>query len=719
MSTLFLVVGAVMLWLMHAKLKYSWKTSAIVAAVVGIFAPTILLFVLNNVRLVLMICVIAIVAFYLYNRSSENTEIRQWKSQPAPQLSTTDFSTAVTEGTNHVDDTIPYNRAQYFSSGIENIDTINDYPLIFQAQPSDDEMLFREFGYLVTTRGVIVKIQEKNSKTDAEEKYTVNTLLMPFQGVYRYVVDEQELTVYYDSHSNKTIKLAENQISELGKIFDIAINSGWTKISNNKVNDKVPAEVVKADLDKAASEAEKMANRANLNATKSGILSSLNDSVKYDLGENQINDRFGGGQGHGHVGEQYGDTLDRLKLKNAQRLGATHEKNGADRNVNGVNIQTKYLKTAKKSVGQVFDGHTAKYISSDGSMMQVEVPRDQYHQGVQEMAKRIKNGDVPNENNPANAIRYVKKGAISYEHAQIATKSIFDRHSKLPMYDENNKVIRDENGNVQMRTVTLGEKLVWSAGGDFLTGAASAIPTAIVSGIWIYCSSCWDGVDQKTAMKNTVLAVAKPIVWGGLMYKLPSQIAGSDVGQNVGKKIFGDMAKKELTPRITGLTMGVITTVVMVGPDVINCIRGRISAKQLLKNTVVNGTGMAVGIAASRAITSAIPVVGTAVAMAGTVIGSIGARKIMDHFVEDDAVAMIRIAKEEFIETVLTANLKKVELDSILNQTFLNDKFNKQLQTMFAADDSRDYIHQVYFDDVVNIYKERELPDEAELAALV
>lgn len=54
------------------------------------------------------------------------------------------------------------------------------------------------------------------------------------------------------------------------------------------------------------------------------------------------------------------------------------------------------------------------------------------------------------------------------------------------------------------------------------------------------------------------------------------------------------------------------------------------------------------------ALGSVVPLVGTTVgALVGGTVGSIGARKVMDKFIEDDAVAMIRFVKEEFIDAVI------------------------------------------------------------------
>lgn len=721
MEILILIIVAVAFWVIHFKLKYGAGVSILGAIILGVITPTLLLLFIDNMKLVVTLILICIGIIYWKDRSTESASIRQWRAKKNPAMTAEIFANTVLPN-GYEEAAMPYNRAKYFSSGIENIDTENDFPLVYDAKPLNDEMLFREFGYLITTFGIIIKEPVKSKGSGNE--YDIEVTQVPFQDIYRIDADENHIVVYYANHSTKTINLDASKLDEIKRILEIAINTGWTKNSSEWTEAETTKDQINRDLDRATKQASEISKYGKIG--ESVQLSSVNTSVTYDLGKNQINDRFGAGQGHGHVGEQYGDTLDRLRLRKAKRDGASHAKNGEDRIVNGRKIQTKYLKTANKSVGQVFNSDgSARYIDKNtGQMMAVEVPRDQYRNAIKAMERRIKNNEVPGKNgkretDPSKANQYVKKGAISYEHSKMATKSIFDRNSEIPAYDQNNKVIRDDKGNVQMKQVTFGEKLIWSAGGDFMTGVASSMPTAMVTGIWIYCNCRWQGVDEKDALKNTVLATAKPVLWGGSMYMVSSQFAGSNIGKSLGNKMFSGsgISNATKTLNLTKATMGTLTVLVAVGPDIVNCIRGRISIHQLVKNSVVTGTGMVVG-SVVGGMTSG-PVGAAVGGMVGSAIGGLGAKKIMDHFMEDDVIEMIRIAKEEFIETVLSISLNTDEIEVILQDTFLNKKFNKRLKLMYAAANSRLYIHEVYFNEVVSVLKKRELPDEQMILAMV
>ena len=117
-------------------------------------------------------------------------------------------------------------------------------------------------------------------------------------------------------------------------MFHIAIQSGWTRNVENVLNSslsKKEAEIIDRriddfenrmnDLDSAVEKQIQLnqvdfGNRQSSLNEMRGSLSSLGN----ELDQNQINDRFGGGQGHGHVGEQYGDLYDKLHFRNTEKF---------------------------------------------------------------------------------------------------------------------------------------------------------------------------------------------------------------------------------------------------------------------------------------------------------------------------------------------------------------------------------------------------------------
>ena len=167
------------------------------------------------------------------------------------------------------------------------------------------------------------------------------------------------------------------------------------------------------------------------------------------------------------------------------------------------------------------------------------------------------------------------------------------------------------------------------------------------------------------------------------------------------------------TKKMVNASMMTITTVVTVGPDLVRALRGGISWGQLVKNTVVTGAGMAAGMA----LGSFVPVVGT---IAGGAVGGFVAKCVADYIREDDAVEMIQIAKEEFIDTILMSGLTKEEFKDALNKTFLHKNFNVFLQKMYSTgDDARKFVRKTYKNLIGEYYNSCELPTEQEIIDVV
>lgn len=101
--------------------------------------------------------------------------------------------------------------------------------------------------------------------------------------------------------------------------------------------------------------------------------------------------RFHAHQGHGYAAEQANHLLDQLQFKDAQLLGNDNAKNGPDRMVDGMLIQSKYCQNARATVEAAFQNQSGlyRYIGKDGVPMQLEVPSDQYEEAVEIMQKKI------------------------------------------------------------------------------------------------------------------------------------------------------------------------------------------------------------------------------------------------------------------------------------------------------------------------------------------
>ena len=127
---------------------------------------------------------------------------------------------------------------------------------------------------------------------------------------------------------------------------------------------------------------------------------------------------LGAARGHGFAAEKANHLFDKLAGKDARIVGADNAKDGADRHVNGVQIQTKYCNSGAKCVAECFDDGKFRYFNADNSPMQIEVPSDKYADAVKAMKARITKGQVNGVSDPAKAREIVRKGHFTYAQAK-------------------------------------------------------------------------------------------------------------------------------------------------------------------------------------------------------------------------------------------------------------------------------------------------------------
>ncbi len=417
---------------------------------------------------------------------------------------------------------------------------------------------------------------------------------------------------------------------------------------------------------------------------------------KFSAFFDEVKNLMNGSRGNGYAAEYANNTVDRVKGRSvesaAQKLDehGRQVKHGADRLVNDVQVQTKYCKNAKETIGAVFEKKEAIYIRPDGSgkMMQIEVPRDQYKLALNEMQDRIDSGQVPNVSKGESAKDYVRRGFFTYEQSFNVAKS----------------------GTIESLSV------------DAAAGAVCCLSAAGISSVIVFAMAIWHGASPKDAMKECIYSGLAILGKGTLIYTLTMQLSRKEIAnvfvakattkdgitqgfqgfdnpvyklsENVAKKISSSglaasgLGKKLGLDKMSGrgLIGGTVTVAVVYGPDLVRALRGRISAKQLFKNSVIGTAGIA-GAAAGQTLIP-VPVVG---AMVGGAVAGITSKAIMDHFIEDDAKEMFRILKEEFIDQTMLAGLSQEEFDDVVDKTVGSKKISSRLRDMFQSKDYRNY----------------------------
>lgn len=408
-------------------------------------------------------------------------------------------------------------------------------------------------------------------------------------------------------------------------------------------------------------------------------------------------EKFHASQGHGFAAERANNLYDKLTGHDARIEGDNNVKNGADRIVDGVYIQSKYCATGSRCINECFndDGKGSFRYMRDGKPMQIEVPSDKYDAAVQAMEEKIKRGQVEGVTDPAEARKIVRKGHFTYEQAKNIAKA----------------------GTVD------------SLKYDAVNGAIIASSAFGVTALMTFATSMWNGEDINKALKVATFsglkvggtAFATTIIASQLSKAgLNSALVGSSeavvafMGPKAsadlinafrsGSNIYGAAAMKSAAKLLRGNTITAgVTVLVLSSFDIANIFRGRISGKQLFKNltntatTVAGGTG---GWIAGAAIGSAIfPGVGTVV---GGLIGSIGAgavagkatEKVLGTFIEDDAEEMVRIIEKVFNDMAMEYLLNQKEAEKAVDNLG-KEISGKILKDMFASDDRKEFARKL------------------------
>ena len=174
----------------------------------------------------------------------------------------------------------------------------------------------------------------------------------------------------------------------------------------------------------------------------------------------------------------------------------------------------------------------------------------------------------------------------------------------------------------------------------------------------------------------------------------------SNLQKYLQKKIYKYFGKKVTAEVVARRAAPVISFAVIITPDLLDALVGKISSQQLLKNVAVAGGGMLAG-AVGGAIAGPIG------AIAGAIIGGIGAKAIADQFIEDDRVEMFAQLKEEFIDLVMIISLSQEEFNKIQEGVF-NERLEDLLKDMFQRKEgSRNYAKEFVESQVQSVIKDR------------
>lgn len=693
-------------------------------AIGAIVCFAIISFVVSNIGIIFTIAKYGLIglAVLLAFGFIENFKVKKWLSQNVPliskwqvedlinQYSDKFYNSDTNSGGKFININIPYGRVNSFLN-YHALSIEEDEPVYYSAQRSKTDIELREYGTVITLSGIY--ISKQLNEVDENNDFKVTNKKIPFRGICITRLISDELTIKYVK-DGKLETIIINQadttipVKLLMEICDKLIHS---KISlamyYNKIisGDDYTEALNKGNNHFEKSQREKVNETIN---TMAGVMGA-NEAINGEM--NNTKNFMNGSRGHGYGAEYANNTLDKLagrKVVNAAQIldeNGRQVKHGADRIVDGVSIQTKYYKTANESVGAAFEKNQALYINQDGTMMQIEVPRDQYNQACEAMQKRIDKGEVPGAKPGDDARKYVRKGFLTYTQSYNICKS----------------------GSIESLTI------------DAINGAITSSVAGGITAVTAFAYAVWNGADVEEAAKAGLKVGIKVMGRGAVMYTLTMQLSRSEFinpfvkeytkdgisqgfkGINnpiftISENIASNISKSNIAKSQVGQKLGLnnikggqiisggVTVMVVFGPDVCRALSGRISTKQLFKNASVGVAGIGGGILGQIFIP--IPYLG---AMIGGGVSSFIAKKILDEFIEDDAKEMFQILKEEFLDVVMISNLEKDEFDNVVNETLCNKKLPSILRDMYASGEARKFAREAFVSvAVINEISKRE-----------
>lgn len=428
-------------------------------------------------------------------------------------------------------------------------------------------------------------------------------------------------------------------------------------------------------------------------------------------------------RGHGFAAEKANHLIDLFKGKKAEHIGTDNVKNGADRIVNGINIQTKYCSSGSKCISECFENGKFRYVNMNGSLMQIEVPADFYDDSIKAMENRIKTGQVPGISDPKMAKDFIRKGHYTYQQAKNIAK--FGNIDSIK-YDALNGSVVSCTAMGISATISLAQA-VWN-GEDINTALKQSCVTGLRVGGITWVSSILTSQIGRTGLERSLRPSTDYIV-NKMGHKTSAIIANGLRGS--GKKIFGKAAMNNVSKLLRGnLVTGTLTVAVLSATDVSKLVKGSISKSQAFKNITVRASSVAAatGGTTSGAIigTMILPGAGTFIGglVGGTVAGSLAgktSKKILDRFIKDDADSMLKVFEDTFSRLAFDFLLTENEINTVTD-SFKGVFLEQELQKMFISTDPKEYAYSLIHPKIVDIVKLRvkvQLPSFEEITTTI
>lgn len=436
--------------------------------------------------------------------------------------------------------------------------------------------------------------------------------------------------------------------------------------------------------------------------------------------------------GHSFAAEQGNNYIDKIKGKNTRVVGDNNVKNGPDRQIINRDgsitfIQDKYYSNPRTGIDACFENGSFRYITADGSPMQIEVPKDQYNEAVALMEEKIRQNKVPGVTDPNEAKSIIKKGNLTYAQAKnLAKPGTVESLS----YDAAHGVV---SASCAFGIGTLLNYAALRVNGKSREDAIkqSAIE-GVRTGVGVFCTSVIAGQLSKTGVMNAFKPSSEALAdaLGDDFCELLLKSYGQKVIAAEGESVAETATKQAARLLRSEVLVAVVTTIVFSVPDAVDMFRGRISKKQFVKNFAITATTVAAGTVGygAGAIVSSLLVPGVGTIPAGIVgsilfgtIGGVAADKIADYVTDDDADEMYDILEKKYVQLCEDYMVNEKEAGEIAKN--FGDELNKNkdmFKDMYQCKDKEKYADDVLtplFEEEVAKRPHIDLPSEEEMRA--
>lgn len=440
--------------------------------------------------------------------------------------------------------------------------------------------------------------------------------------------------------------------------------------------------------------------------------------------------------GKSEMAEEALNLINMLSGEQVEDIDKVNIKNSSDRLLESIQIQAKYCASGTECINDCFDEKTGlfRYLNSDGTPMQIEVPADKYYEAVNAFRNKILEGKVTNVTNPDDASKYIRRGKLTYKQALNLCKS---GKIKTLTFDATTGFIYCSYalGITFLATYIISFKQT----GD----KKQALNTALSAGLQVFGLPFVSYILASQVVRTTFAKQFIPIstyLINSLGYKATQNIA-SIIRAMSGKGAVSSTAAKQLTQIYkSNFTSAGITFVVFSIPDTYNMFSKKISNAQYTKNmlsligTMVSagcgtlGTSILAAKAGGEIGIKIKPGLGTVIGisggLAGGLIGGTAIKMLGDKIREDDSIILSRMFNGVVVNLVYEYMLSESELDVLIEKlnNIKPNEFKKLFKTLLSEQQQEKTIDSFvrgYFEEIIQIRPAIAEPTPNDIAEII